>query len=66
MKRKSLQSVSLNNQELTAIKGGYKYVSGAAEAASFIGSAIDIRLGLGKNDVSRTNSFSNSFEIVIR
>ena len=66
MKKKSLQDVSLSKQDLTAIKGGYKYVFGAAEAASFIGTAVDIRLGLGKGDVTRTNSFRGSLEIATR
>ena len=42
------------NQQLSAIKGGYKYVYGAVEVASLIGTAIDIRLGLGKENVNRT------------
>ena len=66
MKNKRLQKVRLEKEQLATIKGGYKYVSGAAEAASFIGTAVDIRLALGKENVARATSFTSSLEMVIR
>ncbi|MFK7936636.1 MAG: hypothetical protein AB8G22_24195 [Saprospiraceae bacterium] len=66
MKNERLQSARLKKEELAVIKGGYKYVSGAAEAASFIGSAVDIRLGLGKEDINRSGGFSRNLEITLQ
>lgn len=59
MNNKRLQEVSINKTQLENIKGGYKYVPNGAEAASFVGSSVDIRLSSGKNNVFR-NSNTNT------
>lgn len=53
MNNKTLQKVSIKKDLLNNIKGGYKYVPNGAEAASFVGSSVDIRLSTGKEDVFR-------------
>lgn len=66
MKNKRLQSAIIHKDQLNSITGGYKYVSGAAEAASFIGTAVDIRLGLGKEDTATRSGFTNHLNIILR
>ena len=64
MKNKRLQSAIIDKEQLVNIKGGYVHVSGAAEAAGFIGTAVDIRLV--KEDVTRSRGVSNNLNVMLR